>query len=245
MPLSRCARYDELLPRLALGAVATIAVAIPLAAAQGGVGSLSSSRATREAALGNVNEEGLERRKVEGLQSVYARPGATLKGYSRILLDPVEVSFARDWDPQVAGRPIPVADRERIRSGMAALVREEFVKELQLRGQYAVVEESGEDVLRVRVEIRDLYVNAPDIQTASRMTQYSLSAGEMTLVGELRDSATGALLGRVFDRREDPENFQMERTSSVENVAAARRIARRWAEILHRQLDQAREAIVR
>ena len=45
------------------------------------------------------------------------------------------------------------------------MVQEEFVKELQERSSYKVVNEAGADVLRVKVNIVDLYVNAPDTES--------------------------------------------------------------------------------
>lgn len=186
-------------------------------------------------------EEGLTRAKVEGLRSVYAQPQVSLARYSQVMLDPIEVAFAPAWDPRPAGRPIAARDRERIRADMAALLRAEFVKELEGRGHYRIVDEPGAEVLRVRAEIRDLYINAPDVPMAGRVDYYTLSVGRITLVAELRDSISGALLARAIDRHEDPESFWLERTTSVDNVAAARRAGRHWAQVLHEQLDRARD----
>jgi Protein of unknown function (DUF3313) len=178
-------------------------------------------------------EEGLVRAQVEGLRSVYVQPQASLAGYSRVMLDPIEVAFAPGWDPRPAGRPIAARDRERIRAELAALLRAEFVQEIETRGHYRFVDQAGADVLRVRAEIRDLSINAPDTQTAANIDHYTLSVGEMTLVAELRDSVSGALVARVIDRRRDPERLRFERTTRIDNVAAARRAGRHWAQILH------------
>jgi len=58
-------------------------------------------------------------------------------------------------------------------------------------------------------------------------------------VAELRDAPTGALIARVIDHRRDPDSVWLELTTNVENVAAARREAARWAGILIQQLDAA------
>ena len=45
---------------------------------------------------------------------------------------------------------------------------EEFVRELQSKGGYQVVTAAGPEVLRVRPDIANLIVSAPDIGSASR-----------------------------------------------------------------------------
>lgn len=95
------------------------------------------------------------------------------------------------------------------------------------------------DVLRVRAEIRDLYINAPDLPRAGPTRTYALSVGEMRLVAELRDAPTGALIARVIDFKKDPDAPWLHFTTRVDNVAAAQRPAADWARILRRQLDNA------
>ena len=46
------------------------------------------------------NAEGLAKVKVKGLDVVFARPGATLAGYTKYLLRPISVAFQRDWEKQ-------------------------------------------------------------------------------------------------------------------------------------------------
>jgi hypothetical protein len=186
--------------------------------------------------------EGLVRVKIGGLQQVYTRPDAQLSGYDKLLLDPIEVSIRKDWDPRPAGRPISVAARQRIKEGLARVLREEFTKEIEAGGRYEVVDQADEGVLRVRAEIRDLYITAPDPDHAGIVRTYTVSLGEMTLVAELRDAPTGELLARVIDNRRDPDRPWLELTTRIENVAAARRAAANWARILRGQLDVAHAA---
>ena len=97
----------------------------------------------------------------------------------------------------------------------------------------------GDDVLRITAEIRDLHINAPDVPEAGITHTYTLSAGEMTLVAELRDSASGALIARVIDRERDPESPWLELTTRMDNIIAAQRAAAGWARILRERLDAA------
>ena len=128
-------------------------------------------------------------------------------------------------------------EKENIRSGVARLVEEEFAREIQAGGRYAVVGESGADVLRVKAAIVNLYINAPDTGMGRQRTIVR-SAGEMTLVAELADSATGQVLARVADRREAPDT-RMQITNGVVNESEARTIAAGWAKTLKKALDNA------
>ncbi len=186
------------------------------------------------------DDEGLVAVDVRGVDHVYARPGADLGRYTKVMLDPVEVSFSKSWDRTGPGGSLSVEEKRKIRDGLARIVREELAKELQSSGRYTLVDTADEDVLRIKADIRDLYVNAPDVARPGIIRRYTLSAGEMRLVAELRDAATGALIARVVDFTRDPESAWFELTTQVSNVAAARRAATEWARILHRQLDAAR-----
>jgi hypothetical protein len=73
-------------------------------------------------------------------------------------------------------------------------------------------------VLRVKIKILNLYVNAPDTMAAGRSRTFTVSAGEMTMFMELYDSETGAVLARVVDRREGRNTGQMQLSSSVVNT---------------------------
>ncbi len=188
-----------------------------------------------------MSYDGLEKIKVKGIDLAYARPGASLAGYGKLIIDPVEVSFRKDWDPDRTGSrmKLDAKDRENIRSGVAKIVQEEFAKEMGKGGTYQVVSAAGPDVLRLRAAIADLYVNAPDTMTPGRTVTYTLSAGEMTLVAELVDSESGQVIARVIDRRESQGTGMMQLTNSVVNRQEASIIAASWARILRKRLDAA------
>jgi hypothetical protein len=195
---------------------------------------------TQQSTMANPpDEEGLVLVHVEGLDHVRARPGADLSGYDKVMLDPVEVSFSKSWKPDPAGGPITSAERQMIRDGLSRIVREELKKELAKSGRYSLTDRADTDVLRVRAEIRDLYINAPDLPRAGSTRMYALSVGEMRLVAELRDAPTAALIARVIDFKKDPDAPWLHFTARLDNVAAARLAATDWARILRRQLDNA------
>jgi len=92
-------------------------------------------------------------------------------------------------------------------------------------------------VLRVKAAVVNLYINAPDTGMGRQRTIVR-SAGEMTLVAELADGATGQVLARVADRREAPDT-RMQITNGVVNESEARTIAAGWAKTLKKALDNA------
>jgi beta-galactosidase GanA len=203
--------------------------------------SVTAAQSPRAALEEGMSHDGLEKIKVKGIDLAYSRPGASLAGYNKLIIDPVEVAFRKDWDPNRTGSrmKLDTKEREDIRTGVAQVVQEEFAKEISKGGTYQVVTEAGPDVLRLRANIADLYVNAPDTMTAGRTRTYTVSAGEMTLVGDLVDSESGQVIARVVDRRESQGTGMMTLTNSVVNRQEASIIAASWARILRKRLDAA------
>jgi hypothetical protein len=208
-----------------------LCVALPGAAACGANAKLDEA----------MSHDGLQKIGVKGIDLAYARPGAKLSTYKRVMIDPVQVAFSKSWAPKRTGSSLPLseADRERIRSGVARIVHEEFVRELQSNSGYQVVHAAGADVLRVKPNIANLYISAPDSGGTGRSRTYVVSAGEMTLVAELFDSESGQVQARLVDRREARETGRLQLTGAMENADEARAIAASWARILRTAMDRA------
>jgi hypothetical protein len=188
-------------------------------------------------------QDGLVKAEVKGVDAVYRRPSANLTEYNRILLEPLEVAFSKNWNPEKdsALYKMHKPDREKIKSELAELFRTTFEEVLSEQGGYTLVSEPDKDVLQLRAAIVNLYITAPDVSmdVAGRSRTYTADAGEMTLIAELRDSVTGQLLSRAYDRRED-SGGTWQWTNSVSNTADAKREIRRWAELLKKSLDASR-----
>ena len=184
--------------------------------------------------------DGLARVPGTSLQSVFLKPDAEIVAYRNVLLDPVQVSFARNWTASSGGRSqlsrLDASDMDAIRTGVADLFRETLRAELA-RGGYQLVEEAGPDTLRVTAAIVDLYVTAPDTMSAGRSRTYTANSGRMTLVAELRDSLTGEILARAVDARTARTSGTMTITNRVTNTADARRAMGVWATALRQALD--------
>lgn len=184
-----------------------------------------------------TTHDGLQLTKSKKLDMLYVQPGATLSAYSKVWLEPVQVAFSKSWKPDP--HKVDSQDRERIRTELAAEFQRIFKQELEEKGGYTLVTTAGPDVLRVLPAITDLYITAPDTQEAGRTKVYSVSPGEMTLVVELRDAESGAILARAVDRK--GRTFgPMQWTTRATNATEARRILRAWADTLRDGLDAAR-----
>lgn len=187
--------------------------------------------------------DGLGRVDIKGIDVAYKRPGAQLSAYKSVLVRPVSVSLRRDWARSAAVPSVrPRAeDVERIRARVATYVREEFEKELTAAG-VAQVQAPGDDVLEVDLSIVDLFAAAPDVQKVGQSDVFAVSAGEMTLVGELRDSVSGETQFRFYDHGEARKWMRPRRILVNQNEGEARLIARDWAKALLDGLQAARAA---
>jgi len=185
--------------------------------------------------------DGLVRQPGTRLNAVFVKPDAEIVAYRNVLLDPVEVSFARNWDPNRGGRSqagrLNASDIQAIQAGLAELFRETFRAELA-RGGYQLVDEAGPDTLRVTAAIVDLYVTAPDTMSAGRSRTYTANSGRMTLVAELRDSVTGEILARAVDARSGRSTGAWDITNRATNTNDARRAMGIWARALREALDE-------
>lgn len=189
------------------------------------------------------NWDGLQYKQVKGIDAVYLLPGVDFKPYKSVLLDPIEVAFDKNWDPNDSryelSRRLSTEDIEKIRTDMAAGFREVFASELA-KGGYQVVDQLSHDTLRVSAGLANVYINAPDTMTPGRSITLTNESGRMTLVMELRDGATGQLIGRVVDEKVGDSFGRMQVTNSVTNSADFRRVVGEWARRLRQGLDNLR-----
>ncbi|HEU4651159.1 MAG TPA: DUF3313 family protein [Croceibacterium sp.] len=185
------------------------------------------------AADGEAAWDGLVEVRSQKLDEVHLRPQADFRGYTKVLIDPTEVSFRKNWqneqnrDRRGLGNDVTDADARRILDEAQRSFQRLFADAYTEAG-YEVVSAPGPDVLRLSTAIVDLDVVAPDVMEPGRTRTYSREAGEATLVVEAKDSLTGQLLGRAVDERETSDMGPYIR-NSVTNMAAFEQVFRRWA----------------
>jgi hypothetical protein len=188
-----------------------------------------------------LSDDGLAPIKVKNIDKAWKRPGASLAGYSRILIRPVSVAFSKNWNPRDYGGTFGLKSEqvEKMRSSLGKLANDTFAKELA-KGGYAVATAPGENVLDVEAQIVDLKVNGPDVDSSMNVKTYVFSAGEMRLLVTLRDSITGTTLYRASDFKRGPDRGRLEITSDVWNRVEAELALTGWARQLKAALDAAK-----
>jgi len=204
--------------RTMLAAVAAFTVAVtPLAAQEG-----------------EANWDGLVKVGAKKLDEVYLRPQADFREYTKVMIDPTEVSFRKNWQRDQNRERLDLSNR--VSDSDARRILDDAQKEFQklfaeayTKDGYQVVAAPGPDVLRISTAIVNLDVTAPDTMSPNRGRTFSRDAGEATLVIEARDSLTGELLGRALDERETSDMGPYVR-NSVTNAAAFEQVFRRWAQ---------------
>ncbi len=105
-----------------------------------------------------IEWDGLQKTKIKGIDHAYVRPGVDISKYSKVMLDPVEVSFDKNWKPERTGSHFQLRqeDRDRIKRDLAALAAKTFTKTLGRKDGYPVVTTAGPDVMRVSAALTDV-----------------------------------------------------------------------------------------
>ena len=185
--------------------------------------------------------DGLVEIKPKRLDVVQLLPGADFSGYSKVMLDPTEVAFRKDWlrdanQSHGPSRRITEANASEILDAARSNFADVFVAAFSEAG-YSVVDAPAEDVLRISTAVVNIDINAPLPDSAvGRVVTFVADAGQATLIMEARDSQTNALLGRVADRRE--ARHPGGQVTRVSNRADFRALFREWAKICVRGLEE-------
>lgn len=191
-----------------------------------------------------VSYDGLH--KVDNSQAdlAWARPDFDISGYTKIMLVGEGIEYApaknrgRTTMQRSKGGPYFVEEDSRER--FEKLVAETFRDEMQKIERYEIVTEAGPDVMMVRGALLDVvsFVPSDPMSIGGRNNIYLSRVGEATLVLELRDSETGAILARSIDRRAaEPVGGTFTDSNRVTNAAEVRRLIRFWARRLREGLD--------
>jgi hypothetical protein len=191
--------------------------------------------------------DGLQKVKSKKLDTAYLLPGADFRVYTKVMIDPLEVAFRKNWERDMnrasrsARQRVSAEDADRIRREMGEAFHEILVEDFAKAG-YEVVTTPGPDVLRLRPGLVDVWINAPDTMQPGRTYSYTVEAGEATLALEARDSETGQLLGRAVDKRRTGNTGTWTWTTSVTNRAEFTTMFRQWSRILANGFEALKEA---
>lgn len=191
---------------------------------------------------GPTTPDGLQKRANSRVDSVYAAPGASLARYRRVMLEDLDVAFKADWQtrrPEIS--PQEIGD---VRTMAAALFRSAFGAELE-KGGYAIVTAPAADVLRVKAGVVDVDFAPASAAAASVGGKYIVSTADVSLVAELSDSTSGAVLARVIDRNRGRNVGDLEMASEQNTSKEALQAFTTWANLLREAMDSAREPLSR
>jgi len=167
--------------------------------------------------------------------AVYRLPGADFRRYTKVMIDPAEVSFRDGWVSNVnrtrrTWDRISDNDAAEIAAAMRSGFEGIFADAFKRKG-YEVVTAPGTDVLRLSPAIVDLEMNAPLPASSAARRTYTVEAGAATFGIQARDSTTGALLGFAMDRRVTRSTGQLTVAGGPGNRGAFEDLFRRWADI--------------
>jgi hypothetical protein len=174
--------------------------------------------------------------------AAWARPGVDISKYSKIMLQGVGIEYrpggesGRTYHSRSGGDHYDMTDAQK--TGFQKILRETFQKELEKSEHFTIVDKPGPDVLLVRGGLLDVVSYVPP-ETVGRSRVFLSDVGEATLVLEIRDSVSGAILARAVDRGTAGGGSPSGMTESnrVENTQEVRRMIRSWARLLRERLD--------
>ena len=191
-----------------------------------------------------ANWDGLVEVKAKDLAAVYLLPNADFRAYSKVMLDPAQVAFQKNWardfnsSTMTLGGRVSDQDVQRAiadaQTGLDKIFAETFAKQ-----GYQVVTAPGPDVARVSFAVIDLTVAAPDVGFGRGAT-FAVEAGEATFVIETRDSLTNQLLGRGLDRRAAGDDGPAYRRTSFSNREDFKELFQTWAGVAAKGLTELR-----
>lgn len=189
-----------------------------------------------------VSFDGLHRVDNSQADLAWAKPDFDISGYTKIMFVGEGIEYApaenkgRTTMERSRGGPYFIDEDSRTR--FEELVRETFIDEMQQIERYEIVTEAGPDVMMIRGGLLDVVSYVPEDPMSGRSSIYLSSIGEATLVLELRDSETGAILARSIDRRAAEQiGGTMIESNRVTNTAEVRRLVRFWGRRLREGLD--------
>jgi len=187
-----------------------------------------------------ITDDGLVRVPSRRVAGVYRLPGASFVQFRRIMLEPPTISFAPEW--QKNHPDVSDAEILRIRTESAKLFRDEFTRELIDRGPYEFTDELGADVLIVNPAIQDLDIPAPESSVAPGERSYTTGPVKMKVTGDLRDAATGKLIGRltIFEGNERYPFNELRLANRATNAHDQRVAFAKWSRILSEALAVAK-----
>ena len=170
----------------------------------------------------------------KNFDEVYMRPDADLAAYRKVIIDQPKVEFQKGWlkymnSTREPSRWLVRDDQQQIADNLTTGMARVFDDTFKTRG-YEIVAAPGPGVLRLTPNVTDLFLNAPDVQSARLTRTFSVDTADATLVLEARDAVSGTVLARFVDRTTAHELRRLPQyTSDVSNLFWMEALSRQWA----------------
>lgn len=188
----------------------------------------------------NVTFDGLVRVDNSRLQHVWADPDVDFSQFTQYIPGDIVFEFREvraSGGPRSTGQtvfPVSEADEDRV----IEIFVDSFRLELLESEHFTPAEGPGAGVLIIEGALLDVISRVPpDAGGLARNRVYLDAVGEGTLVIQLRDSLTNAVIARGTERRAAQQDFQRTRSTPANNWAQVGRLARNWAMVLREGLD--------
>ncbi|MFT7265703.1 MAG: hypothetical protein ACI9A2_003791 [Halioglobus sp.] len=187
-----------------------------------------------------ITFDGLHEVKDSAAGKAWVMPGLDLSGYTKIMVEGAGIHYRpggetrRNSMARSNDGPFEVDDKQKTR--FKQLVGETLLDELGKSERFTLVNEPGQDVLLIRAALLDVVSYVPP-EPIGRNEIYLTEIGEVTLVLELHDSMTDAILVRAIDRDRIGDNGRMQNSNRVMNTSEVKRLIRKWTSTLRKRLD--------
>ena len=205
------------------------------------VGCAGSTPTIDTSAEAEMTYDGLYPVKGGTADAAWARPDADISQYSKIMLQGVGIEYrpggesVRFYSATRQDDYYVVTDSQKAK--LRELLQEAFQEELGKSKHFSIVTEPGPDVLLIRGGLLDVVSYVPP-EPIGRSEIYLSRVGEATLVLEIRDSVSEAIIARAVDRRAAEDAARgFSKSNRVFNTAEVRQLARTWARLLRERLD--------
>ena len=204
------------------------------------VGCAGSAPTIDTSAEAEMTYDGLYPVKGGAADDAWARPGADISQYSKIMLQGVGIEYrpggesGRLHNIRRGGDYFELTETQK--KNLREIMRQAFLEELAKSEHFTIVGEAAPDVLLIRGGLFDVVSYVPP-QSIGRSEIYLSRVGEATLVLEIRDSISEAIIARTVDRRAAENAFGMRESNRVNNAAEVQRLTKTWARLLRERLD--------
>jgi len=187
-----------------------------------------------------ITFDGLHEVQHSAADKAWAMPGIDLSGYSKIMVQGAGIEYrpggesGRMYSARSGSGPFEVTEEQKTR--FRQVVGEVVLDELGKSEKFTLVNEPGPDVLLIRGALLDVVSYVPP-EPIGRSEIFLSEVGAVTLVLEIRDSITDAILVRAVDRDIIGDDGMMSNSNRVSNTADVKRVIRRWMSALRERLD--------